>query len=71
MGELIIIDAFVVVVLGGLGSLRGAFLGAVVIGLLHAYGLLYLPVFELALAYVGMALVLIIRPHGLFGIREG
>ncbi|HME92310.1 MAG TPA: branched-chain amino acid ABC transporter permease [Myxococcaceae bacterium] len=71
MGELIIIEAFVVVVLGGLGSLRGAFLGAVVIGLLHAYGLLYLPVFELALAYVGMAVVLIIRPQGLFGVREG
>jgi branched-subunit amino acid ABC-type transport system permease component len=71
MGELIIIEAFVVVVLGGLGSLRGAFLGAVVIGLLHAYGLLYLPVFELALAYVGMAAVLVIRPWGLFGVREG
>src|SRR5216683_2697091 len=70
MGELIIIEAFVVVVLGGLGSLRGAFLGAVVIGLLHAYGLLYLPVFELALAYVVMAAVLIIRPRGFFGVRE-
>ena len=71
MGELIIIEAFVVVVLGGLGSLRGAFLGAAVIGLLHAYGLLYLPVFELALAYIGMAVVLIVRPQGLFGVREG
>src|SRR5712692_581081 len=70
MGELIIIEAFVVVVLGGLGSLRGAFLGAVVIGLLHAYGLLYLPVLELALAYVVMAAVLIIRPQGFFGVRE-
>jgi len=71
MGELIIIEAFVVVVLGGLGSLRGAFLGAAVIGLLHSYGLLYLPVFELALAYIGMAVVLIVRPQGLFGVREG
>jgi branched-subunit amino acid ABC-type transport system permease component len=71
MGEFIIIEAFVVVVLGGLGSLRGAFLGAVLIGLLHAYGLLFLPVFELALAYVAMAAVLIVRPWGLFGVREG
>src|SRR5207253_10497084 len=47
MGEFIIIEAFVVVVLGGLGSLRGAFLGSVLIGLLHAYGLLFMPVFEL------------------------
>src|SRR5260370_38851010 len=69
MGELIIIEAFVVVVLGGLGSLRGAFLGAVVIGLLHAYGLLSLPVFELAVAYVVMAAGLIIRPRGFFGVR--
>jgi len=59
-----------VVVLGGLGSLRGAFLGAVLIGLLHAYGLLFMPVFELALAYMAMAAVLIVRPWGLFGVRE-
>jgi branched-subunit amino acid ABC-type transport system permease component len=70
MGEFIIIEAFVVVVLGGLGSLRGAFLGAVLIGLLHAYGLVFMPVFELALGYVAMAAVLIVRPWGLFGARE-
>jgi branched-chain amino acid transport system permease protein len=70
MGELIIIEAFVVVVLGGLGSLRGAFLGAMAIGLLHAYGIIWLPVFELALAYLGMAAVLVVRPWGLFGVRE-
>ncbi|MFL5454600.1 MAG: branched-chain amino acid ABC transporter permease [Myxococcales bacterium] len=70
MGELIIIEAFVVVVLGGLGSLRGAFLGAMAIGLLHAYGILWLPVFELALAYLAMVAVLVVRPWGLFGVRE-
>jgi branched-subunit amino acid ABC-type transport system permease component len=70
MGELIIIEAFVVVVLGGLGSLRGAFLGALAIGLLHSYGTVYLPVFELALAYLVMAAVLVVRPWGLFGVRE-
>jgi branched-chain amino acid transport system permease protein len=70
MGELIIIEAFVVVVLGGLGSLRGAFLGSLAIGLLHAYGIVFLPVFELALAYLVMAAVLIVRPWGLFGVRE-
>jgi branched-subunit amino acid ABC-type transport system permease component len=71
MGEFIIIEAFVVVVLGGLGSLRGAFVGALLIGLLHAYGLVFMPVFELALAYIAMAAVLIVRPWGLFGAREG
>ena len=70
MGELIIIEAFVVVVLGGLGSLRGAFLGSLAIGLLHSYGIVFLPVFELALAYMAMAAVLIVRPWGLFGVRE-
>jgi len=70
MGEFIIIEAFVVVVLGGLGSLRGAFVGALLIGLLHAYGLVFMPVFELALAYIAMAAVLIVRPWGLFGARE-
>jgi len=71
MGESIIIEAFLVVVIGGLGSLKGAFLGAVLIGLLHAYGIMFLPMFELALAYIGMAIVLIIRPWGMFGVREG
>ena len=70
MGELIIIEAFVVVVLGGLGSLRRAFLGSLAIGLLHAYGIVFLPVFELALVYLVMAAVLIVRPWGLFGVRE-
>ncbi|MCC7017412.1 MAG: branched-chain amino acid ABC transporter permease [Rhodospirillales bacterium] len=70
MGEAIIIEAFVVVVIGGLGSLKGAFLGAILIGLLHAYGVMFLPVFELALAYIAMATVLILRPWGLFGAKE-
>ena len=70
MGESIIIEAFVVVVIGGLGSLRGAFIGAVLLGMFHAFGVTYLPIFELALAYVTMAIVLIIRPWGMFGVRE-
>jgi len=70
MGEAVIIEAFVVVVIGGLGSLKGAFLGAILIGLLHAYGVSYFPVFELALAYIAMAAVLILRPWGLFGVKE-
>ena len=57
--------------LGGLGSLRGAFLGSVLIGLLHAYGLLFMPVFELALGYMAMAVVLISVPVDIFGCREG
>jgi len=70
MGETIIIEAFIVAVIGGLGSLKGAFVGAILIGLLHAYGVLFLPVFEMALAFMLMAVVLILRPWGLFGTRE-
>jgi branched-subunit amino acid ABC-type transport system permease component len=70
MGEIVIIDAFIVAVIGGLGSLKGAFLGAVLIGLLHAYGILFVPLFEMALAFMLMAAVLIVRPSGLFGVRQ-
>ncbi len=70
MGEIIIIEAFIVAVIGGLGSLKGAFIGAILIGLLHVYGVFYVPVFEMALAFILMAVVLILRPWGLFGTRE-
>jgi branched-chain amino acid transport system permease protein len=69
MGTAILIDAFVVVVLGGFGSLLGALVGALMVGLLQSFGILWIPelaqVFQLAL----MAVVLVIRPQGLFGER--
>jgi branched-chain amino acid transport system permease protein len=69
MGMAILIDAFVVVVLGGFGSLLGALVGALMVGLLQSFGILWIPelaqVFQLAL----MAVVLVIRPQGLFGER--
>jgi branched-chain amino acid transport system permease protein len=67
MGEAIIIDAFVVAVIGGLGSLKGAFLGALVIGVLSAFGTRFFPTFDMALTFVLMAAVLLVRPRGLFG----
>jgi len=70
LGEYVIIEAFVVTVIGGLGSLKGAFIGALLIGIFHTFGVMYLPVFELAIAYITMAIVLIIRPWGIFGVRE-
>lgn len=69
MGTFIIIEAFVVVVIGGLGSLKGAFLGSILIGLLEAYGTLYLPVFEMFFVFMLMAVVLIVQPGGLFGTQ--
>ena len=63
----ILIEAFVVVVVGGLGSVTGAFWAALLIGLLHAFGSWWLPQSTLVLIFVVMAVVLIVRPHGLLG----
>ncbi len=60
-------DAFVVVVLGGLGSLPGAYLASVLIGEVQSFGLMLLPQASLALAFVAMAVVLAVRPNGLLG----
>ncbi|MCF8130879.1 MAG: branched-chain amino acid ABC transporter permease [Deltaproteobacteria bacterium] len=67
MGESIIINAFVVAVIGGLGSLKGAFLGALIIGLLSSFGTRYIPTFDMFLTFILMAVVLLWRPQGFFG----
>jgi branched-chain amino acid transport system permease protein len=66
MGEAIIIEAFVVVVIGGLGSLKGAFLGSLVIGLLSSFGTRYIPMLDMFLTFILMAAVLLWRPQGFF-----
>ncbi len=67
MGDKIIIIAFVVVVIGGIGSLRGAFVAALLVGMVDAFGKALVPSFSSLLMYVLMAIVLICRPQGLFG----
>lgn len=67
----IISEAFVVVVVGGLGSLPGAALAALLIGLLQAYGILIFPRITLVLVFLVMAVVLVVRPYGLLGRRPG
>jgi branched-subunit amino acid ABC-type transport system permease component len=62
-----LILSLIVVVLGGLGTLRGAFWGAIVVGLADSFGKRLLPDFSLALIFAVMAAVLILRPRGLFG----
>ena len=63
-------DAFVVVVVGGLGSLSGAFIVALFLGELNAYGIQFLPRLAPVLMFVFMAVVLSFKPKGLFGERE-
>ncbi|MBM08127.1 MAG: branched-chain amino acid ABC transporter permease [Magnetovibrio sp.] len=67
MGEQILIVSFVVVVIGGIGSIRGAFIGALAIGLADVYGQVFLPDLASVAVYGVMAGVLLLRPSGLFG----
>jgi len=70
IGAEVIVLAFAVVVIGGLGSLEGAAIGALLIGLLRAATVHLIPVLELFVIYLVMALVLILRPRGLWGRLE-
>ncbi len=66
----VIVDVFVVVVIGGLGSILGAFVAAVLVSELNAFGILIFPKISIVLVFLVMAVVLIVRPWGLFGKRE-
>ncbi|PWE30507.1 ABC transporter permease [Maritimibacter sp. 55A14] len=63
----VIAEAFVVVVIGGMGSVAGAFVAAVLISVLNAFAVLVFPQISIVLPFVVMAVVLVLRPHGLFG----
>jgi branched-subunit amino acid ABC-type transport system permease component len=67
IGSAMIIQAFIITVIGGLGNLKGAFVGALIVGMVSAYGILLFPVFELFLIFLIMAVVLMVKPQGLFG----
>ncbi len=62
--------AFVIVVVGGMGSIPGAFLAAVLIGELGSFGILFFPQSTLVMMFLVMAVVLVIRPYGLLGKQE-
>lgn len=71
MGDGMLILSFVVVVLGGIGSIAGAAVGALLIGLTDTFGKVFFPGFASIAIYLVMALVLLWRPNGIFGRREG
>ncbi|MCG6205543.1 ABC transporter permease [Rhodopseudomonas sp. HC1] len=66
----IIVEVFVVVVIGGLGSVTGAFIAAVLVSELNALGILVLPKISLIAVFLVMAVVLVVRPYGLLGKAE-
>jgi len=67
MDVLIIVQAFIVVVIGGMGSLWGTFWGSMIYGQVLSFGILIFPSFSLFSVFVLMAVILIVRPWGLFG----
>jgi branched-chain amino acid transport system permease protein len=66
----IIIQAFAVVIIGGLGSLLGTAVGALLVGITFAMGILFVPQAAMAIVFLVMVAVLVWRPYGLFGIPE-
>jgi branched-subunit amino acid ABC-type transport system permease component len=70
MGIGVIVDAFVVVVIGGLGSIVGSMVGSLIVGAAQTWGAFYLPETAMVIMYAVMALILVFRPWGLFGEEE-
>lgn len=71
MGHRYLMDAIAVVVIGGLGNVTGAYVGALIVGQLQAFGVLFVPFFERIFIYGLMILILLIRPRGLMGQSMG
>ncbi len=67
MGFSVLIESFIITVIGGMGSIAGALLAAIGIGLLRGFGTIGFPLFTDGLIYAAMILVLLLRPRGLFG----
>jgi branched-chain amino acid transport system permease protein len=70
MGDQMLILSFVVVVLGGIGSITGAAIGALLIGLTDTFGQVLFPSFASISIYLVMAAILLWRPHGILGARD-
>lgn len=70
MGFSVLIESFIVTVIGGMGSIGGALVAALLIGLCRAFGSVGFPFFVDGLVFLFMAVVLIVRPNGLFGKEQ-
>jgi branched-chain amino acid transport system permease protein len=70
MGLDALLDCFVVIVVGGFGSLLGTFIASLMIGELSSFGILWIPKLAIVFQFLLMAVVLIVRPTGLFGEKE-
>ena len=70
MGNSIIIESFIVTVIGGMGSISGAFLASLIIGMARSFGAVAMPLFTDGLMFLIMILVLVLRPQGLMGNKK-
>lgn len=70
MDVTIIITAFAITIIGGLGSIGGAFVGALIVGMIESFSVFYIQRGSLAVIFVIMAVVLAFRPSGIFGVRR-
>ena len=70
MGNSILIESFIVTVIGGMGSIGGAFLASLIIGMARSFGAVAMPLFTDGLMFLIMVLVLILRPQGLMGEKK-
>jgi branched-chain amino acid transport system permease protein len=66
MGESVLITCFVVVVIGGMGSIKGAFVGALLVGIISTFATVLIPTMSNMIIYIFMILVLLVKPQGLF-----
>lgn len=66
MGESVLITCFVVVVIGGMGSIKGAFVGALLVGIISTFAAVLMPTMSNMIIYIFMILVLLVKPQGLF-----
>jgi branched-chain amino acid transport system permease protein len=67
MGSGIVLDAFIAIVIGGLGSFTGAIVGSLLLGQVQSFGVALFPAFHTPLVFLVMAVILVLRPSGLFG----
>jgi len=63
----ILLQSFIVIVIGGFGSITGAFLGSILFGLVNSFGILVLPKMAIGFPFFLMLIVLLVRPYGLLG----
>lgn len=67
MAESIIITVFAIIIVGGVGSLKGAFISSILVGELNAIGILFIPRFAMIFTYILVVIILLTKPEGLFG----